>query len=172
MSIMRNKKGDLAVTVLVFMAVALAGAASIIFLTSERGIEENIVDARFLDEIYMTAGELDFYINDLIEISAEKSKYSENFKEDFIKNFKEQAAIYEGAEKDLSDYFSEMQNQIEGAQVEETAEEYKITVSFNFIITMIRDPFTAVYKYKKTFQKNIPKSEQVAETNSVIADLA
>jgi hypothetical protein len=154
---MKSKKADVAVTLLVFMAVALAGAASMIFLTSERGIKERIVDARFIDEIYLIDGKLDFYINEIIENSAENSKNSENFREDFINSFKEEATIYGSAEKDLSTYFAEMQEQIANVQVEEITEGYKITLNFDFIMIMAREPFAVIHKYKKTFEKEIPK---------------
>ena len=162
-SLFAHKKADLAVTLLVFMAIALAGGASLIFILSSGSIKDKIVDARFLDEIYLTEGKLDFYLQEIFDRAVEKTKNSENIKEDFIKNFIEELSKYKINDNYILTEFIQVEEQINGHEksnnikYDETSK--IISVEFvNIIITYMGEPFDVSYSYNRKFEKQIKEA--------------
>ena len=157
--LIRSKKADMAITLLVFMAILVAGAASLIFLTSSGQIRDRVIDARFIDEVYLTETELDFYLNDIIENALEKTKSSENFKQDFIIGFKEELVKYKGDEGYILDEFIQIERQIslyedDVVKYEKGAEESRVIVEFRRIIIGARETaFEVSYTYNRKFEK-------------------
>lgn len=170
---MRSKKGDVAVTFLVFMAVALAGAASLIFILSDRGIEEKIVNGRFIDNAYVQEEKLDFYINEVMSISAsrtlnevvaekgnldkESTEFKEAFKTKFVKIFLEELGRYKIKEGTFEDSeLIQVEQQMKEGKADVRVENGKVSSSFNMVILTKEGKLSSIDSYKRTFEKNIP----------------
>jgi len=80
--IIKNKKGDLATTLLVFMTLVLVGAALLSFIYS-KGIEATIADSRFIDNLYIKEDQIKFYLTEAGVNSLAKS-YDDIVKGDFL----------------------------------------------------------------------------------------
>lgn len=148
-----NKKADLAVTLLVFMSVALAGVASIIFITSERGMENKIVDARFMDEVYLKEELINFYINEIMEKAAVKDRTQEEIISNFsaeLEKYKDQNGNY------VLQELSQVEGQINNIKVEnnKAEAEFEIMLKGNVAVKekkAEKELFSAIYTYNKKF---------------------
>lgn len=157
---LKNKRANLAVTLLVLMSIVVAGAASLIFVISSGRLGAGIVDARFIDEVYLREGELDFYINEIIEGAIERTEGSENFKQDFIINFKEGLGKYKEEGRYVIDEFIQIEQQIdlrgdEIVEYEKSDEGGRISIDFKSIeIGTKTQNFNVIYTYDRKFEKN------------------
>lgn len=145
-----NKKGETSITLLVLMTVLLVGATLFLFVVDSANIKEEISDGRFLDEIYVKEEKLDFYVNEIMESSIEKSKNSLNFKEDFVGNFSYELEKCKKSEE-LDDEFLQILNALNDLEI---ANE-KVILRVNFPIKYETDSFKAVHQYTKTFEKEV-----------------
>ena len=148
----KNKKADLATTFLVFMTLIVAGATIFLFLTSSRNIEAKIVDARFMDDLYLKEEQLDFYISEIIEKAFEKTKGNIN-QENFVNNFKIELGKYKKNGEYITEELGEIEKQAD--KINYDGENEIITAEFKFLLTAKKEPFTAVYIYNKKFVKEI-----------------
>lgn len=185
--LMRNKKADLAVTLLIFMAVALATATIFIFINSSGKIEAEITDARFLDKIYAKEEILNFYINEIMENTIKTTKesagFESNFEKDFPTNFLGELEKYKINGKFILEELQQVQAQVyensnvfifekdaENAEkVKKVTAEFQITLEDN--VAEEKELFSAVYIYTKKFEKEIKKessnSVSIEETTSL-----
>ena len=148
-----NKKADLATTLLVFMAIALVGAASIVFLTSSGEIKRNVVDARFIDDIYLKEEKLDFYLQDIFDKTVENFNIEEG-EDKLISNFKEELEKYKVENKFIIPEFSQVEEQINNLKIEEN----KVKAEFRFELRKETKLFSAIYIYNKKFEKDFIKT--------------
>jgi len=171
-----NKGGDIAVTLLVVMAIVTAGAASFIFLTSSSKLLGKVYDSRQLDNVYAEEEKLDFYISEVMnaavsktlneviqekgaEIDRESEEFKESFKEKFVSNFLEELNKYKNEDGSFEDpelLQFEQQMKIENVQVENG----KVISSFDILIKIEEDEILSVYTYIKTFEKEIEQGAQ------------
>lgn len=143
--ILKNKKGDFAVTLLVFMTVALVLGTSFIFATDLNKIEEKIADAGFLNKIYLDKEKIDFYIQE----SMEKAGGISQNKEDFIFNFKKEIKNYQSELVNFNEIFSQAEN----CEIEDK----KAIMKFKFQMSYDEDIFSVVYNYDKQFEIELGK---------------
>ncbi len=153
--LMKNKKADLAATLLVLMAIVVAGAASIIFIISSGKIKANLVDSRFIDGVYLTKGKLDFYINEIMNKAVVKTRNSQDFKQDFIANFSEGLIEYKINNKFVTSELSQIEQQIDEEHIEYDTENNIVTAEFKITLNTRTDTFNAVYTYNEQFEKQI-----------------
>jgi len=140
-----NKKADLAVTLLVFMAVALAGAASVIFITNSGSFEAEIADARFIDKVYLKEGEINFYINEAMEKAVEDFNKEQDSEDKLINDFKQELGKYNLPELKQA-----------GEQVDEIKIENNKTIAeFKIELRDEEEIFSVVYTYNKKFEKDL-----------------
>jgi len=64
-----NRKADASIVVLVLLSVLLLGAALYIFNTNNNRIVSEIKDVRSLNGIYLKESQLNFYINEAIDLT-------------------------------------------------------------------------------------------------------
>ena len=144
-----NKKGDLAVTLLVFMTVALVLGTSFIFASDLNKIGGEIADAGFLNEIYIKEGKLDFYIQEAMDYAgANSGGYLDNadLKDKFITNFNSVIEQYRKDES-LVVELSKVEEQANNVRIEGD----KIILEINFNIDCEGD-FNIIYSYNRRFQ--------------------
>lgn len=143
--IMRNKKGDIAITLLVFMVLILCGATLLSFVYNSGKIQEEIINSRVLDSVYAGQIKIDFYINEAFQ----DVEYAG--KTEFINNVGQEIAKY----KEESWEFS-----IDKEKIEEKND--KVLVPINIKIkeeTNAGKIPSLFYSYNKTFEKAIGKTE-------------
>jgi len=166
-----NKKGDIAITVLVVMAIVTAGAASFIFLSSSNNLEETIYNSRNLDNLYSGGDKLNFYVNEVMSAAVSRTygeiinengnldrastESKENFRTKFVPIFLEELGKYKN--KDSSFVFPEL------LQVEEQMNKDKIIIengkvflTLDMVVRIEEDGLISQYSYRKTFEKEIP----------------
>lgn len=85
-----NKRGDIAVTLLILMAVVLVSTSLFIFNTNTNKVSAEITDSRFLDKTYFKEDRINFYVNEAIEkaiigFNGDKAKFIEKFKSELDK---------------------------------------------------------------------------------------
>ena len=73
-----NKKGDVAVTVLVFMAVVLVGATLFIFNTNTTKVRKDIVSPEILEGVYYRGNLINFYVQEAFESSDSIEEFKSN----------------------------------------------------------------------------------------------
>jgi hypothetical protein len=171
---MRNKKGNVAVTFLVFMSVAVAGAALFIFINSSRGAEERILDGRFIDNIYINESKVNFYIDNIIDAAVLKTlseivkegstldsasaDFQSNFKSKFKPIFLEELRKYKDEEgKYYASELSQVEDQASRDDFNAKVENGKVILGFKIMIVIKEGDgkFSAFYVYTKTFEKSI-----------------
>src|SRR3989344_6699859 len=84
---MLNRRGDVPVTVLVFLTVALLIGTLFIFATEGNPVKESIKDVGVLEELYIRESQIDFYLSVVSERAFEKSKTQGISEEIFVNNF-------------------------------------------------------------------------------------
>lgn len=140
------------------MAVVLAGAASFIFIMSDRGIKEKVVDARLLDEVYLTEEKLDFYINEIMEKSAKDFKL-EDGREKFVENFTKELEKYKKGEEYILTELIQVQQQMDEYEERNNVQvgDGKVTVELSIKIGIgtQSDKFYAIHTYNKKFEKTL-----------------
>lgn len=126
--IMKNKRGDISITLLVFMVVVLTGSVLFSFIRSSGKITGNIADSRFLEGAYfgeegarsfMKAASEDALIKSYYEVANEKGDdLFKNFdeiavdnliKEKFNAKFAEEIKKYGAGEKVMQDLLAEVE---------------------------------------------------------------
>jgi len=80
-----NKKASIDVLLLVFMTVVLSSFALYTFISNSNQVGGQIKDVKFLDNLYVNEGKIEFYINSVMdETLVEISNVNEG---DFIRGF-------------------------------------------------------------------------------------
>ncbi len=143
-----NKKGDISITLLVVMAVVVAGAASFIFLTDSGKLEQKVANARALDEIYSKEEVLDFYISEILD-----NIKGITTKEDFVDKFRSEIGKYKDNEKYVLEELANVRIQAGEARIENG----KVIVDFNIPLGFKEDDFEIRKAYVRTFEKQVQK---------------
>lgn len=148
----KNKKaGPLDITLLVFMALVLAGGTLIIFYLNGNYVSSNIQDSRFLQETYVKEGKMDFYINEIMEMAVAKIGNKDYPISEFLDNFKIELTKY----KTNNTYvFSDL---VELEKINEENVQFsdgKIILSVNINLKQeFEDKFIVNYNYNRQFEK-------------------
>lgn len=148
-----KKGGPIDITILVFMALVLAGGTLVIFYLNGNYVSSNIQDSRFLQETYIKEGKMDFYINEMMQNSISKINNRENPVPEFFDNFKIELQKY----KTNGTYvFSDL---IELEKINEENIQFsdgKLILSVNINLKQeFEDKFIVNYNYNKQFEKFI-----------------
>ncbi|MBU3906896.1 MAG: hypothetical protein KKA64_01465 [Nanoarchaeota archaeon] len=127
----RNKRGDIAVTILVLLVFITTIISIFVFLTNSRKIEANIVDANVVNSVYLEEGEAKFYLGEAGEKAATKvikeayelfdKPTDEYIKTKFSEEFKSEIKI--------SGISEELKSQIEENKFEVSLENRKIKLT-------------------------------------------
>jgi hypothetical protein len=149
-----NKKADVAITLLVLMAVVLAGATLFVFNINQGKIETKIENYAFLNSVYLKENQMDFYINDILDeviknfdINEGKDKFIEKFKIE-LEKYKQKGGNY--TIKELKEVNEQADNLI--------FDSIKKKIILNLDIRIDEKPIqdmNIVYAYKKTFEKDL-----------------
>jgi len=140
-----NKKGDIAITLLVFMVLILCGATLLSFVYNSGKIQTEITSTRVLDSIYVKQIKIDFYINEAFQ----NVEYAG--KTEFINKVEQEIAKY----RDKSWGFS-----IDKEKVEEKNDKILIPINIKIKEETNAGKISSVfYSYNKTFEKIIEKTE-------------
>jgi hypothetical protein len=157
MSLLNNKKGaELAIIILVFITLILAIFSLYLFLT---GLNKNNVETAdnigVLDNVYFRAFELNTYIQNIVDNSANINLSQSNSKVAFIANIKNNLGYY----KSGNDFLIKEMGQIEGQLKEENVAIYGELIKLNLSISISgmnslnkERPTVIIYNYIKTFE--------------------
>ncbi|MFA5258701.1 MAG: hypothetical protein WC979_05190 [Candidatus Pacearchaeota archaeon] len=148
-----NKKADLSVLLLVFMAVFLSGFALYMFNVNSNTIKTEIKDSRYLDDIYVLENNLDFYINEIMDQAVIDFRYDSGSGK-FVERFNEELQKYNSNGVFV---LSEL-NQINLQVINDNVELNPGSVSINFNIKLEKvysDKFNVTYNYNKKFSRKI-----------------
>ena len=155
----KNKKADVSILLLVILALILVGAALLNFNINLGKFGTKLINVKSVDSVYITEGEIDFYVDRSLEDSIKK----DITQEELIENFK----IELGKNKDSEGNYpiSELK------QVEEQASKIKIekneiggdklVFDLRFKIIKIFDKVSITYVYDNRFEKNLPFLEPI-----------
>jgi len=94
---MKNKKADIAITLLVFMTLLLVGASLFIFITKSKPIRETILNSRIIEVVYLSEEKVMFYMTD----AGEKAVQNGNFNREI---FKQEIAKYNFDDENLKKF--------------------------------------------------------------------
>ena len=120
---MKNKKAEISILLLVVMALVLTGAALFSFNVNLRKFSTEIINIKYVDEVYVRENFINFYVEMMIDNSIEKGISREGF----ISDFKKELAKYKD---DSGGYFIEEFEQIE----EEIDKEENVKIENNKLI--------------------------------------
>ncbi len=99
----KNRRGDIAVTLLVIMTVIMCGAAFYSFSMYDSSVEKSVGDFNNLGNFYDSSRNFEFYLYNLAKLSATNT--GEDFVKKFVANYKDYA--------DKQKFYPEYLNQIE-----------------------------------------------------------
>jgi len=136
-----NKKGDVAVLLLVLLVLIITAIAFFIFLTDSKRIEKELVNPKILDSVYFKEEMVKFYIAEAGRSAMKEKREGEDFKEKFAEKF--EAYSFE------EDYLKELKNRIEEGDFEvvEEADSMKIILE-NFSLRIIKEKVGILYQAK------------------------
>jgi len=151
--ILINKKADLSVLLLVFMAVFLSGFALFMFNLSSNSIKTEIKDSRYLDDIYVRENEVNFYINEIMDKAVLNFKFNDG-KGKFTQNFNFELQKYTDKGVFILPELEQINFQVINDNVELASD--KVTINFNIKIEKtFSDKFFVNYTYNKKFTRKI-----------------
>jgi len=98
----RHKKAEVAIVVLVVLVFVLFAATLFAFLVNTQGIDEKISEISFLENTYLKESEIEFFINVVGKESFENTLHSfegdftkSEFEDKFAENFKKEFTKYD-----------------------------------------------------------------------------
>ncbi len=141
------------ITLLVFMALALAGGTLLIFYLHGGYVSSRISDSRFLEETYVKEGKIDFYVNEMMTRAILKINDKSNPVPDFTRNFKIELEKY----KINGTYVLSELVQLENVSNENVGfVDGKIIFSMNINLQQsFEEKFSVNYNFNKKFEKEI-----------------
>ncbi len=151
-----RKKADVAITLLVFMVLLLAGATLFIFVSDSAKKDNSFANVGLLGEIYAKEEQINFYMQDITDKAGSESQT----KEEFIANFKSELEKYKNPD---GSYVLEEFNFIEFQIKEENFNLYDKTkifsarfdISIKETIGDASNSFFVNYDYEKEFTTQI-----------------
>ncbi len=145
---LKNKKADVAITLLVLMTLVLSISALFIFNINSRSVGAEITNAKYLDSVYLRENEINFYVNEMIENSVELGTN----KTKFIENFKKQLELYKKADGNYTiEELGQVEEQIDKIKIENN----KVFFDLSIVIINNFDDVKISYSYTKTFEKSL-----------------
>lgn len=152
--VMKNKKADVAITLLVLMTLVLAGATLFIFNIHKGKIETNIENYVFLNTVYLKENQMDFYINNILDniiknfdVSEGRDKFIEKFKIE-LERYKQTGGGY------IIKELEEVNKQVDDLIFDDINKK----IILNLDIKLDEEPnqnMKIAYAYKKTFEKDL-----------------
>jgi len=144
-----NKKADVSIVLLVFMALVLVGATLFIFNINLRKFRTEIINVKALDSVYIRENEINFYVGRMMDNSIEK----DISKEQFIINFKEELERHKVDGAYVLEELSQVEDQISDIEITDTK------VVFDLDIRVIKNfkEISITYVYNKKFEKEFEK---------------
>jgi hypothetical protein len=159
--ILKNKKANISITLLVFMVLVLSIATLFILSISNEAEKSEMNHFIFINYIYIEKAKFDFYIQDIIDNSIKGIET----KQDFIDNFQDELERYK---QDGKYIIPEIRN-IESQVKEENIEIKNNELIINFEISMKKEFYNdetdlrqITYNYNKEFgtEINLEQEEQ------------
>ncbi len=148
-----NKKANIAITLLVLMALTLTLAALYAFNTHVNKVSTEISDSRFLDHIYAKENEINFYINDIMEKAILKTgQISPDTRVVFLDNFRKELLKHKQDDNFTTEELAQVEQQLTLGNIEINNKEILITLSIK-IEKKFQDKFIISYLYNKKFTK-------------------
>jgi len=152
-SIWSNKKADLSVLLLVFMAVFLSGFALYMFNVNSNTVKTQIKDSRYLDDVYVLENNLDFYINEIMD-KAVIDFSSSSGKGKFVERFNEELQKYNSNGVFVISELNQVNLQVINDNVELTPN--SVSINFNLKLEKVySDKFNVTYSYSKRFARKL-----------------
>ena len=119
---MMNKRADISITLLVFLTLFLTITALFIFNTSSNDLKLSIADSSALNDIHAKEVQINYYIQEMVDSSAESVKYKADVKTAFITDLKNEIEKYQESDKSNTNSlfleFNQLKNQINEKNVE------------------------------------------------------
>ena len=157
--IMKNKKGDVSILILVILIVALFGATLFIFSKNNNKINSTIKDARFLNNIYLAESQIDFYINEAIDMTFRKGYDGDA---GFVLVFKDNLRMFNKKEMGVSRYLVKIANEINEDDFQ-FEDEITININIQIVDDVIKglsdDKIITTYNYNKKFVRILGEGE-------------
>ena len=152
----KNKKANIAVTLLVLMTVVLAGAILFIFYDNLKGIGIKITDSRYIDKIYVQENNIDFYTDLLMGQAIIGIDKEGDVETQFIDNFKKELDKYKDEKGEyLIEEFKKIEIFIKDKYVE-VDESNKISLSMDARLSSdFKNRIYSSYSYSRIFEKTI-----------------
>jgi len=156
---MNRKAGPIDITLLVFMALALAGGTLLIFYLHGGYVSSKISDSRFLEETYIREGQMDFYVNEIMSRAIVNINDKNNPVPEFINNFEIELGKY----KTNQSYVLSELVQLENISVDNVQfVDGKIIFLMNINLKQdFEDKFNVNYIYSKKFEENFVKFKKL-----------
>jgi len=151
-----NKKAanELATGFLVLMALVLTGASLFSFNTNLGKVEIEISDYVFINNVYLTENQINFYVDWMMENSIEK----DITREEFIENFQEQLNFNKNADGNYTlKELKQVEEQIDQIKIEGN----KVILDLSLPIIKNFDDVKITYLYKEKFEKDLVVSEPI-----------
>ncbi|VVB78626.1 Uncharacterised protein [uncultured archaeon] len=151
----KNRKANIPITLLVFMALVLTVYALYSFNTNDKKVSSEVSDSRFLDYIYSQENEINFYVGNVMEKSIAKTGQinSGNYQA-FIDNFKIELYKYKKNQTFIITELSQIEPQLIGDNIEITDKFVSLNLNIK-IEKKFHDKFIISYLYNKKFVKSI-----------------
>lgn len=150
----RAKKANVAIVLLVFMALILAGATLFIFNINKGRIETKIEDYAFLNKINLRESQLDFHINEILNEVIRNFDVNQG-KDKFIENFKIELGKYKQADGTyIIKELEKVNEQADGLVFDSANKKITLNLDIRLDENTGKD-MNIAYAYKKTFEKDL-----------------
>jgi hypothetical protein len=159
--ILKNKKANISITLLVFMVLVLSIATLFILSTSDEAEKSEMNHFIFINYIYIEKAKFDFYVQDIIDNSIKGIET----KQDFISNFQDELERYKQDGKYIIPEIGNIESQVKEENIEiknnELIISFEISIKEEFNNNEV-DLKQITYNYNKEFKTevNLEQEEQ------------
>jgi hypothetical protein len=152
--IIKNKKANITILILVLMTLVLAGATLLVFNINQGKIETKIENYAFLNSVYLKENQMDFYINNILDDVIKNFEVNEG-KDKFVEKFKIELEKYKQTDGSYSiKELEEVNKQVDDIIFDDINKR----IILNLDIKLDEEPnqnMKIAYAYKKTFEKDL-----------------